>query len=152
MKIAPIMYRRHFLAGLTAIGLLQVFAAPANAANPTVKVELWDKSDGTQGITLSTDKIKAGTVTFVVTNASKTEQEHEFLVVKTNLTADKLPMTEGGARVDEDKLGHIDEVGDIEVGKTKKGTFTLKPGKYLLFCNEEGHMNAGMVTSFVVEP
>jgi hypothetical protein len=61
-------------------------------------------------------------------------------------------LTQGGARVDEDKLGHIDEVGDIEPGKTKKGTFTLTAGKYLLFCNEEGHMNAGMVTSFVVEP
>jgi uncharacterized cupredoxin-like copper-binding protein len=152
MKIAPITYRRHFLAGLTAIGLLQVFAAPVSAASSTIKVELWDKPDGTQGITLNPDKIKAGKVTFVVTNASKTEQEHEFLVVKTNLTADKLPMTQGGARVDEDKLGHIDEVGDIEPGKTKKGTFTLTAGKYLLFCNEEGHMNAGMVTSFVVEP
>ena len=101
---------------------------------------------------IAQDEIKAGKVTFVVTNTSKTEQEHEFLVVKTNLTADKLPMTQGGARVDEDKLGHIDEVGDIEPGKTKKGTFTLTAGKYLLFCNEEGHMNAGMVTSFVVEP
>ena len=144
--------RWYALATTLALGLMAAWGAPADAASSTVKVALWDKSDGTQGVDLSANSVKAGKVTFVVTNKTATQQEHEFLVVKTDLSPAQLPFTEAGARVDETKVGKINEVGDIEAGETKKATFQLAPGKYLLFCNEEGHVKAGMITAFTVEP
>jgi uncharacterized cupredoxin-like copper-binding protein len=122
------------------------------AADATVKVEMWDKSDGSQGMDLSTDKVKAGKVTLEVTNVSKNEVEHEFLVARTDLAPDRLPMTQAGARVDESKLTDLKELGDLEPGKSGKLTLDLTPGKYLLFCNEEGHFTAGMYAYLTVEP
>lgn len=133
-------------------GLLSLTAAPAFAAGTEVSVEMWDKTDGTQGMTLSSDKVKAGKVTFKVTNTSKSEQEHEFLIVKTDLTSDQLPFVQEGARVDETKFKGIKEGGDLEPGQTKTLVLTLKPGTYLLFCNEVGHFKAGMHTTLTVTP
>ena len=62
-----------------------------------------------------------------------------------------IPLTEADARVD-DKLGKINELGEIQPGHTKKATFDLTPGKCLLFCNEEGLVKAGMITGFTVFP
>jgi uncharacterized cupredoxin-like copper-binding protein len=86
-----------------------------------------------------------------VTNKSTSRQEHAFLVVKTDLSPGQLPFTEADARVD-DKLGKINELGEIQPGHTKKATFDLTPGKCLLFCNEEGLVKAGMITGFTVFP
>jgi uncharacterized cupredoxin-like copper-binding protein len=143
---------RAAIAGLLALGLLTTPVVSVDAASSVVKAVIWDKPDGSQGIDLSTNSVKAGKITFVATNKTVSQQEQEFLVVKTELKSDQLPFTEADARVDEEKLGNINEIGDIQPGKSKKATFDLTPGKYLLFCNEEGHVKAGMITSFTVEP
>jgi uncharacterized cupredoxin-like copper-binding protein len=113
---------------------------------------MWDKADGTQGMTLSTDRVKAGKVTFKVTNVSKSEQEHEFLAAKTDLTPDKLSFVQEGARLDESKLLDLKELGDLEPGQTRSMTLNMTVGKYLLFCNEVGHFKAGMWASVTVTP
>jgi uncharacterized cupredoxin-like copper-binding protein len=151
MTIGTSTGRYGILAALLALGLVSMPAIPA-AANATVKVGMWDKSDGSQGMDLSTTKVKAGKVTFEVTNVSKNEEEHEFLVARTDLAPDQLPMTQAGARVDESKLADLQELGDLEPGQSRKKTFELTPGKYLLFCNEEGHFAAGMYAYLTVEP
>jgi uncharacterized cupredoxin-like copper-binding protein len=143
--------RRSALAALLALGLVAMPALPA-AANTIIKVDMWDKPDGSQGMDLSTDQVKAGKVTFDVTNVSKNEEEHEFLVAKTDLGPSQLPMTQAGARVDESKLAGLQELGDLEPGVSRKLTLDLTPGKYLLFCNEEGHFAAGMYAYLTVEP
>lgn len=120
-------------------------------ADATVTVELWDKADGSQGIDLSTAEVKAGNVTFEISNSSKSK-EHEFLIVKTDMTFDQFPMKDSGSRVDESKLEGIDEFGDVEEGETKSWTTALTPGRYVLFCNERGHFPAGMRTTFMVTP
>lgn len=123
----------------------------AALADQTVKVDLWDKSDGTQGINLSTQEVNAGKVTFEITNASKV-MEHEFLIVKTDMTFDQMPMKDSGTKVDEDKLQGVQEIGDLEEGETKSWTTELTPGRYILFCNERRHFPAGMRTTLMVNP
>jgi uncharacterized cupredoxin-like copper-binding protein len=152
------MIRDHFISVASrTVGLLGLVAAIVGAlsapvrADTTVQVELWDKSDGSQGINLSTDEVKAGKVTFEITNTSK-NKEHEFLIVKTDMTFDQFPMKASGTRVEEDKLEGMDELGDVETGETKSWTTELTPGRYVLFCNKEGHFPAGMRTTFMVTP
>ena len=152
MKIDFLKQRREMLGSLLAFGLLTALAVPAVAAGTEVKVDMWDKPDGTQGMILSSNEVKAGKVTFMVTNISKSDQEHEFLVARTDLTPDKMPLTQAGARVDESKLAGLKELGDLEPGKSGKLTLTLKPGRYLLLCNEEGHFKAGMHAYLTVTP
>lgn len=135
---------------LIAASLLCAFSLPATAAT-VVDAELWNKPDGSQGVTLSTDHVKPGKVEFKVKNAS-TDEDHELLLVKTDLAPDALPMDKDGVRVEEDELKGLKELGDIHPGKSRTTTVTLKAGKYLLFCNEAGHFKAGMYASFTVAP
>ncbi|MFS8112014.1 plastocyanin/azurin family copper-binding protein [Rhizobium jaguaris] len=127
-------------------------AIPIYASGLTViKAELWNKPDGSQGVTLSTDHVKPGKVQFQVKNVS-TDEDHELLLVKTDLAPADFPTDTSGARVDEDKFKGLKELGDVHPGKSRSTTLTLKPGKYVLFCNEQGHFNAGMYIAFTVEP
>jgi uncharacterized cupredoxin-like copper-binding protein len=126
-------------------------AGAASAGSPQiVSAELWNKPDGSQGITLSTDHVKPGAVQFRVKNVS-TDEDHELLLVKAD-SPDALPMEADGARVDEDKLKGLKELGDVHPGKTRVTNLQLKAGKYVLFCNEAGHFKAGMTSMFTVAP
>jgi uncharacterized cupredoxin-like copper-binding protein len=90
----------------------------------------------------------AGRVTFRAVNRG--QQNHELVVLRTDLAPDALPVT--GAKVDEDAAG-IDAVGEIEEfgpGKTEKASFELRPGAYVLICNIEGHYQQGMHAGFTV--
>ena len=137
---------------LLAASLLCAFSIPALAAgSAVVNADLWNKPDGSQGVTLSTDQVKPGKVTFKVKNIS-TDEDHELLLVKTDGGPESLPMDPDGVRVDEDKLKGMKELGDVHPGKTRNTTLTLKAGKYLLFCNEAGHFKAGMYAAFTVAP
>ena len=123
----------------------------ATAASPqVVNAELWNKNDGSQGVTLSTNHIKPGKVVFNVKNIS-TDEDHELLLAKA-ASPDALPMDESGARIDEDKLQGLKELGDVHPGKMRSTTLTLKAGNYMLFCNEAGHFKAGMYATFTVAP
>ena len=134
------------LAGVLVSGM----ATSALAAQQVVNAELWNKPDGSQGITLSTDHVKPGVVLFKVKNIS-TDEDHELLLVKAE-SPDALPMDPDGARVDEDKLKGLKELGDVHPGKSRSTTVPLQAGKYILFCNEAGHFKAGMATTFTVAP
>lgn len=130
--------------------LVSAMATSALAAQQVVNAELWNKPDGSQGITLSTDHVKPGVVLFKVKNIS-TDEDHELLLAKADSMA-ALPLEADGARVDEDKLKGLKELGDIHPGKTRSTTVPLTAGKYVLFCNEAGHFKAGMATTFIVAP
>jgi len=128
------------------------FAAAAWANSPVVeKVELWNKQDGSQGMTVSFEQVKAGTVTFEVTNVSVNE-DHELLLVRTELKPDQFPVDDSGTRIDESKLQGINELGDLTKGETSTHQVTLKPGRYVMFCNEPGHFGAGMWHELIVTP
>ena len=136
---------------LTAMaGLMLALSLPASAAQ-IVKVELWNKQDGSQGVTLTPAEVKAGEVTFEIVNKS-TNLEHEFLLYKTEQPADAMPMNQDGDRIDEGKIAGFEEAGDLPEGGNKSWTTKLAPGHYMAFCNEQGHYLAGMHTVLTVTP
>lgn len=104
-------------------------------------------------------KVAAGKVKFVANNAGA--ETHELVVVRGD-DPEALPTDADGA-VDEAQLAETDIIGeieDIESKKTKKATFKLTPGKYILFCNiveeeatgeKESHFAEGMVNTITVK-
>src|SRR5215813_10328160 len=132
-------------------GVLWVSLIAASASNSQViNAELWNRADGSEGITLSADHARPGRLFFKVTNIS-TDQNHELLLAKAD-DPEALPMVQSGERIDEDKLKGLTDLGDVHPGATRTTTLTLAAGKYVLFCNEAGHYKAGMYTAFTVAP
>jgi uncharacterized cupredoxin-like copper-binding protein len=100
-------------------------------------------------ITLDESTAPAGEVTFDVTNEA--EQPHEFVVFKTDLAEDALPVDADG-NVDEegDGVELVDELEDIAPGDNPSLTVTLDAANYVIICNIPGHYKQGMHTPFVV--
>ncbi len=100
--------------------------------------------------TLSLDKSSAtsGEVTFSATNSGTID--HEFVVFKTDLAPDALPLS--GSSVDEQASGVTkkDEIAEFSPGTTKTLTLNLDPGKYVLICNVPGHYQQGLHAAFTV--
>jgi uncharacterized cupredoxin-like copper-binding protein len=98
----------------------------------------------------------AGTVTFNITNKGP-DDEHEFVVVKTDLDPTALP-TKANGSVDEEGEGIeiIDEVEAIPPGDSGTLEVDLDAGAYVLMCNiydeaeHESHYQKGMRTGFTV--
>lgn len=86
-------------------------------------------------------------IEFVVANEGGTP--HEFLIVKTDLAADALPI-EGGA-IDEAQVEIVHEIEGFPAGETEEATLTLATGGYVLICNIPGHYQLGMTIAFTVE-
>jgi uncharacterized cupredoxin-like copper-binding protein len=141
-----------------AAATLALAAGPAAAAGTTaagsvVKVTLWDKGadsvadvghgmamDGatvdkpgrtSMGIKATPAAVKAGEVTFEVTNTSK-ELVHETILVRAPAEGKAVPYDEQKGLVDEDAAGHLGEVSELEPGKTGALRLELKPGRYAL--------------------
>jgi uncharacterized cupredoxin-like copper-binding protein len=104
------------------------------------------------------DTVKAGKTTFVIDNVGTIH--HEMAIYKTDIAADKLPLTAEGT-VDEEKAGLLAEAvyatpvrGDedhrIRDGRGVNFTIDLQPGKYVLLCNLRGHYKAGQFVAFTV--
>lgn len=90
----------------------------------------------------SSDSAPDGVVTLNVSNTGPTT--HEFVVVRTDLPYEDLPIGIDGLSVDEDGLEPVDEIEGIEDGTSGQVTVRLEPGRYVFFCNFEGHYLAGM--------
>jgi len=143
------MKSRKFLAILAlAILVIPVLAACGGPA----KV---DAALTTYKIVLDKDTVNAGEVTFHVHNDA-TDLVHEFVIFKTDLAPDNLPLTSEGI-VDEEGAGitFVDEVEDVEQGGSKDLIVTLEPGKYVLVCNANDdntmHYSHGMYVGFTVK-
>ena len=91
----------------------------------------------------------AGDVTFDVTNDA--EQTHEFVVIKTDLAEDQLPLDDQGVDEEADGVEVVDEIEDVEAGSEQSLTTTLDSGSYVLICNLPGHYAQGMHAAFTVD-
>jgi uncharacterized cupredoxin-like copper-binding protein len=139
------------------IGLIMV--VPALALSLAACGDTNDSGGGSDGeaevhapledfhIKLDETSAAAGPVAFEVDN--KGPSTHEFVVVKTDLAADKLPTDENGD-VDEegDGITAVDEIEDIAKGDSPKLEVDLEAGDYVVFCNLPGHYRQGMHATF----
>jgi uncharacterized cupredoxin-like copper-binding protein len=137
------------------LGIAGLFIALASlgacGGGSTVNVTLQEFAIGTDPVTIA-----AGDVTFEATNTGPND-EHEFVVFRTDLDPTALPTDENGA-VEETGEG-VELIGEIEgipVGETESTTLNLTAGSYVFICNiwdeaeQEAHYQEGMRTSFTV--
>lgn len=154
-------FTKFFLPPLTVLTTTISLAGTGWAHDSIVNVSLWDKgadarmatglgmgmggdlSKATMGIELSTNAVEAGRVTFKVTNNSK-DNIHEMVVAPAAGDKAPLPYVASENEVDEDNIGDLGEVSELEPGKDGSLSLNLKPGKYVLFCNVAGHYTNGM--------
>jgi uncharacterized cupredoxin-like copper-binding protein len=125
-------------------------SAGGAATEVNVKLQEW-------AVVPDTTTLSAGNVHFAITNTGP-EDQHEFVVVRTDTPAGSLPTAETGA-VDEDAAGLevVDEVEELAVGSDGELTVDLTPGHYVVLCNiyneaeAESHYKLGMRTDITVE-
>lgn len=135
---------------LTFLALVILIVPVLTACGPT-KI---DVALTTYKITMSKTSAKSGDIVFHVHNDA-TDLTHEFVIFKTDLPEDQLPLTADGA-VDEEGAGvtHIDEV-EVEPGQASDLAVNLAPGNYVMICNindnNEQHYMHGMHQAFTVE-
>ena len=138
------MHATHRIA-IIAIVVASGMTPHASWAQQTVNATLLSDS-----IQLETHSVKAGRLTLDIRNDANNTVAHELVVLKTNLPDDALPARKG--QVLEHKLKKIGEIEDVAPGKSKRASFTLAPGHYVLICNKPGHYAMGMHTVLVVTP
>jgi hypothetical protein len=76
---------------------------------------------------------------------------HELVVAATELPAGNLPLAANGT-VDSESaaIRVVHEAEAIDMGDHRALTVRLQPGHYVMFCNMEGHYQAGMATGVTV--
>jgi uncharacterized cupredoxin-like copper-binding protein len=139
---------------IAATGLLVGCSGTAATADPNAPIQATVKE---WEIGLSSTTHSAGTITFNITNGG--DKQHEFVLRKTDVKADSLPLNADG-EVSEDapelsEAGDPSEVADINPGTSDSSlTVTLQPGHYVFFCNlhvgELLHYQKGMHIDFTV--
>ena len=139
-----ISHRRVGLLGLLAV-LVAVIAAVAVATSSDAAAKSTTVTLREFKVSPSPKSVSHGKVTFTVKNSG--DMEHELVVIKTSKRASKLPVSYNRAS---DK-GSVGEVEDIAGGKSKKASFNLKAGHYVLICNIPGHYKGGMRADFTVK-
>jgi len=132
---------------------LATFSAVTVAATTVVNVQLEDSSSdpaiGNMRMSLDHATVAAGRVTFRAKNQSK-NLIHEVIVVKIDPKKPALPYDEKKGEVIEKQIHHLGEISDLKPGASGAITLSLKPGSYLLICNQPGHYKAGMVANLLV--
>jgi uncharacterized cupredoxin-like copper-binding protein len=104
---------------------------------------------GMMSIRIDQATVKAGAIEFEVTNWSRSVL-HEMLIVSVDNPNAPLPYDYAQARIPEEQVKVLGEVGDLQPNAFQSLNVTLAPGSYLLICNVAGHYAAGMATPFTV--
>ena len=139
---------------LCSMLLVAANAPGAAGAAESLGIKLQDSSTDTSiahmRIVLDRATIAPGRVTIHAENQSK-NLVHEVIVGRDDGAAE-LPMDAKHARVIESRVRRLGEISDLAPGKSGKLTLDLKPGRYVLFCNQPGHYQDGMAAKLTVAP
>ena len=126
----------------------------------TVAVIVWPRGDGIPAGTAvrlknfsidAPDSVRAGSITFVAFGEGPSM--HEFNIAETSLDPTKLPLAADGTLDDQTEhagFRHVAEAEGIDIGDHASLHVDLTPGRYVMYCNMEGHYQAGMVKAFEV--
>ncbi len=142
---------------VVTVGNLVLAGASGDPAPVTVALTLDDGE-------LQADRreVPAGPVAFLARNVGS--QEHELVVIRTNLPADRLPVGLQGVQYDRagqlvigqahghDHAGEARHPGHIPPGNRHRAEAQLAPGRYALLCNLPGHYAAGQRAALTVTP
>jgi uncharacterized cupredoxin-like copper-binding protein len=104
---------------------------------------------GGMSVRSNVTSVKAGTVTFDVTNLSRS-LVHEMIVVAVENPNTPLPYDYNSGQIPEKQVKMLGETDELQPNAEKTITLDLKPGTYLLICNVPGHYAAGMWTPLTV--
>ena len=125
-------------------------AAPAQSLGIKLQDSSTDPSIAHMRIVLDQGTIKPGRVTLHAENQSRS-LVHEVIIARGD-GAQELPMDAKHVRVIESRVRRLGEIADLAPGKSGKLTLNLKPGSYVLFCNQPGHYQDGMFATLTVAP
>lgn len=129
---------------------LAIISSSVWAVEPaSVRVRLSDGENGRMSLSLSPSKVAAGPVEFTIENESHT-LKHEFMILRWSGSDMTLPYYSKTQQVAEDKLKGLQGIEDLNPRETVTARFSLKPGRYLVFCNEPGHYRADMYSDLIV--
>jgi uncharacterized cupredoxin-like copper-binding protein len=101
-------------------------------------------------LTTDVPVVHAGYVTFRVRNSGAST--HEFIVARTDVAADALPLQKNDISVNEDspRIHEAGSISEIRLNATRVLTLKLPAGHYVLFCNLSGHYRGGMYALLTV--
>ena len=122
---------------VTVLAMLLVACTEKAPAGTPVDVTLRDFH-----IQTAEQTVAAGHVVFRVQNDAP--MTHEFVVVRTDLPDDQLPIGSDGLSVNEEWLSAMGELDDVPASQSRSLPLDLAPGRYVFFCNLEGHYLGGM--------
>jgi len=128
--------------GLSAFGAAALAACSGGASGHPLAVTL-----NSFKITADQSTVPAGKLTINATNLAAVN--HELVLVRTHTPVDQLPVDSKGEASEDGKVGEVEQFSGPN--KTKKETFTLKPGHYVLFCNLPTHYQQGMHVALTVQ-
>ena len=121
---------------------LALLVAACTPATPTPSARHLDVRIKDFDIEPAARTVPAGGMTLDVWNEGPTT--HEFVIVRSELPAGSLPIASDGLSVDEDRVTVLDELEEVEDGTSDALTVSLTPGRYVMFCNLDGHYLGGM--------
>ncbi|MCU1351346.1 MAG: hypothetical protein JWM05_555 [Acidimicrobiales bacterium] len=133
------------------LGVILVAAACAPSGNGPIARSFGVHLQDFQ-IRLEGPRVRAGSVDLRLTNKGPTV--HELVVVRTDARADRLPLGPDGLSVSETSpvIHKVDEQQDVDLEAGSTLHVRLTPGRYVVFCNLEGHYLAGMHKALQVVP
>jgi uncharacterized cupredoxin-like copper-binding protein len=102
------------------------------------------------GIKVSSHLVHAGKVVLHVTNSGPST--HEINVDLSRYRAGEIPLKGDGLTAAEDAKGlqRINSIEQVNLHSAGDMTLDLRPGRYVLWCNLEGHYLGGMYETFDV--
>ena len=146
--------RKPVAATVLTVALVAPSISTAHAAAQVVHIALRDSSadPAISGMHMQAEPstVKAGRVTLEAVNQSK-ELVHEVVVIPAPTNGKDLPFDTKTDTIAEKRAHAKGEVSDLKPGAHGSVTLSLKPGSYLLVCNQPGHYKSGMFTKLVVE-
>ncbi len=133
--------------GICFAGLVGCSGSPPSTAHATTI----DVTTSDFGIRISRRTVPAGMVVLHATNHGPST--HELNVDLTRYAAAKIPLQSDGITADESAKGlhRVSSIEQLNLRDTGDLTVELRPGRYVLWCNLEGHYLGGMYRTFDVQ-